>query len=193
MSTFALNENQVMLAESARKYVERGYGSAARAASLAHPHGCVSERWAEFAEMGWLALPLPEADGGLGGSLADMCVLAEDMGRALVVEPWLASGVLAATLLANAGTAEQRATWLPALAAFAPQLIVISAGFDAHRDDDLGNLGWNEVDYTWLTEQVCAQAAQSAGGRIVSCLEGGYHLNALARSVAAHSASSCCW
>ena len=117
MSTFALNENQVMLAESARKYVERGYGGAARAASLAHPHGCVPERWAEFAEMGWLALPLPEADGGLGGSLADMCVLAEEMGRALVVEPWLASGVLAATLLANAGTAEQRATWLPALAA----------------------------------------------------------------------------
>lgn len=77
-------------------------------------------------------------------------------------------------------------TWLPALAAFAPQLIVISAGFDAHRDDDLGNLGWNEADYTWLTEQVCAQAAQSAGGRVVSCLEGGYHLNALARSVAAH-------
>ncbi len=117
MSNFTLNENQVMLADSARKYVERGYGSAVRSASLAHAHGCMPERWAEFAEMGWLALPLPEADGGLGGSLADMCVLAQEMGRALVVEPWLASGVLAATLLANAGTAEQRSTWLPALAA----------------------------------------------------------------------------
>jgi len=117
MSTFALNENQVMLAESARKYVERGYDSTVRSASLDHTHGCMPERWAEFAEMGWLALPLPEADGGLGGSLTDMCVLAEEMGRALVVEPWLASGVLAATLLANAGTVEQRATWLPTLAA----------------------------------------------------------------------------
>ena len=117
MSTFALNENQVMLAESARKYVERGYGSAVRAASLAHADGCSEERWAEFAEMGWLALPLPEVDGGLGGSVADICVLAEDLGRGLVVEPWPASGVLAATLLATAGTPAQRATWLPTLAA----------------------------------------------------------------------------
>ncbi len=117
MSQFTLNDNQKMLAESARKYLERGYGSAVRSASLAHVHGCVPGRWAEFAEMGWLALPLPEADGGLGGALADMCVLAEEMGRALVVEPWLACGVMAATLLAHAGTAEQRAVWLPALAA----------------------------------------------------------------------------
>ena len=117
MSAFMLNENQVMLAESARKYVERGYGSAVRAASLAHADGCSAQRWAEFAEMGWLALPLPEAEGGLGGSLADMCVLAEEMGRALVVEPWLASGVLAATLLTTAGCPEQRAAWLPKLAA----------------------------------------------------------------------------
>ena len=67
MSTFTLSENQVMLAESARKYVERGYGTAVRAASVAHAHGCSAQRWAEFAEMGWLALPLPEADDGLGG------------------------------------------------------------------------------------------------------------------------------
>ena len=148
MSTFALNENQVMLAESARKYVERGYGSAARAASLAHPHGCVPERWAEFAEMGWLALPLPEADGGLGGSLADMCVLAEEMGRALVVEPWLASGVLAATLLANAGTAEQRATWLSALAA---------------GEKRIAFAAW-EPDSRFDATQVSTQAQTVAGG-----------------------------
>lgn len=117
MSTFTLSENQVMLAESARKYVERGYGTAVRAASVAHAHGCSAERWSEFAEMGWLALPLPEADGGLGGSVADICVLAEELGRGLVVEPWLASGVLAATLFATAGTPAQRASWLPALAA----------------------------------------------------------------------------
>lgn len=117
MSAFTLDENQRMLAESARKYIERGYDKSVRAASLADPHACAPLRWKEFAEMGWLALPLPEAEGGLGGSLADMCVLAEELGRGLVVEPWISSGVMAATLLAAAGTPAQRSHWLPALAA----------------------------------------------------------------------------
>ena len=112
-----MDENQTMLADSARKYVERGYTPAARVASLASPHGCSAERWQEFAEMGWLMLPLPQDDGGLGGSLADMCVLAEGLGRALVVEPFIASGVMAASLLADTGNPGQRAHWLPALAA----------------------------------------------------------------------------
>lgn len=77
-------------------------------------------------------------------------------------------------------------SWLPRLAAFAPELIVISAGFDAHREDDLGNLGWVEADYAWITQQIVAQAHASAQGRIVSLLEGGYALSALGRSVAAH-------
>ena len=117
MSVFTLDENQRMLAESARKYIERGYDKAVRAASLADPRGCAPLRWNEFAEMGWLALPLPEAEGGLGGSLADMCVLAEELGRGLVVEPWIASSVMAATLLVATGTPTQRGHWLPALAA----------------------------------------------------------------------------
>jgi acetoin utilization deacetylase AcuC-like enzyme len=79
-----------------------------------------------------------------------------------------------------------RAHWLPALEAFAPELIVVSAGFDAHREDDMGNLGWVESDYAWLTEQILAQAKRSAQGRVVSVLEGGYALSALARSAAAH-------
>lgn len=116
MSNFALNGNQEMLTESARRYFERGYGSAVRAASLSHPNGCVPERWTEIAEMGWLAMPLPEDQGGLGASLADMCVLAEEMGRALLVEPWLASCVLASTLFSRAGTEAQRKAWLPLLA-----------------------------------------------------------------------------
>jgi len=117
MSAFTLDENQLMLGDSARKYIERGYDKAVRAVSLADPHSCAPARWNEFAEMGWLALALPEAEGGLGGTLADMCVLAEELGRGLVVEPWIASGVMAATLLAEAGTPTQRARWLPALAA----------------------------------------------------------------------------
>jgi acetoin utilization deacetylase AcuC-like enzyme len=76
--------------------------------------------------------------------------------------------------------------WLPRLEAFKPQMIFISAGFDAHRDDDLGQLGLVEADYTWITQQICAVAKKHAQGRIVSSLEGGYNLSALGRSVEAH-------
>ncbi|ROZ61717.1 histone deacetylase family protein [Ramlibacter sp. WS9] len=76
--------------------------------------------------------------------------------------------------------------WLPRLEAFQPEMIFISAGFDAHRDDDLGQLGLVEADYTWMTQRVKDIARKHAKGRIVSSLEGGYNLSALARSVEAH-------
>jgi acetoin utilization deacetylase AcuC-like enzyme len=69
---------------------------------------------------------------------------------------------------------------------FKPQMIFISAGFDAHKDDDLGQLGLVEADYAWITARIKDIAKRHANGRIVSCLEGGYNLNALARSVEAH-------
>jgi acetoin utilization deacetylase AcuC-like enzyme len=76
--------------------------------------------------------------------------------------------------------------WIPALDAFKPQLIYISAGFDAHREDDMGNLGLVDADYAWVTQQLMAVARRHCQGRIISCLEGGYVLNPLARSVAEH-------
>lgn len=76
--------------------------------------------------------------------------------------------------------------WLPRLEAFRPQMLFISAGFDAHREDDLGQLGLVETDYAWITRRLKGVAERHAGGRIVSCLEGGYALSALARSVASH-------
>lgn len=76
--------------------------------------------------------------------------------------------------------------WVPAIDRFAPQLIVVSAGFDGHRDDDMGNLGLLEADYQWVTRELLALARRHCAGRIVSSLEGGYHLPSLARSVAAH-------
>ena len=79
-----------------------------------------------------------------------------------------------------------QAQWTAPLDDFKPQMLFISAGFDAHRDDDLGQLGLVEADYEWITRYLCGVAARHAGGRIVSCLEGGYNLGALARSVAAH-------
>ncbi len=76
--------------------------------------------------------------------------------------------------------------WLPALEAFAPQLVLISAGFDAHADDPIGGLAWNEGDFHWVTERIGDVADRHAGGRMVSVLEGGYDLDALGRSAAAH-------
>ena len=74
----------------------------------------------------------------------------------------------------------------PALDAFKPELILISAGFDAHADDPLAGLNWQAGDYAWLTARLCDLADKHAQARVVSCLEGGYDLEALTASVAAH-------
>ncbi|MEN9866091.1 MAG: hypothetical protein RL748_1681 [Pseudomonadota bacterium] len=76
--------------------------------------------------------------------------------------------------------------WLPALREHQPEMLFISAGFDAHREDDIGGMALVEADYAWITEELMMVAAEFAKGRIVSCLEGGYNLSALGRSVAAH-------
>ena len=76
--------------------------------------------------------------------------------------------------------------WIPRLEAFKPEMIFISAGFDAHREDDMGQMGLVEQDYAWITSRIKDVARRHAKGRIVSCLEGGYALSALARSVEAH-------
>lgn len=76
--------------------------------------------------------------------------------------------------------------WLPRLEAYRPEMIFISAGFDAHRADEMGQMGLVEADYAWITKRVKEVAQRHAQGRIVSCLEGGYDLDALALSVEAH-------
>ena len=76
--------------------------------------------------------------------------------------------------------------WIPRLEAHRPEMIFISAGFDAHREDDLGQMGLVEQDYAWITHRLKDVAARHAKKRIVSCLEGGYNLSALGRSVEAH-------
>jgi len=77
-------------------------------------------------------------------------------------------------------------SWLPELEAFRPEMIFISAGFDAHREDEMASLGLVEADYTWVTEQIKDVADKYAQKRIVSTLEGGYALHALGRSATAH-------
>jgi acetoin utilization deacetylase AcuC-like enzyme len=93
-------------------------------------------------------------------------------------------------LAAGSGGEEFRAAvserWLPALEAWRPQLILFSAGFDAHREDPLAGLQFVEADYAWVTRELVAVAERHAKGRIVSMLEGGYALSALGRSAAEH-------
>jgi acetoin utilization deacetylase AcuC-like enzyme len=75
---------------------------------------------------------------------------------------------------------------LPALHDFGPDILLVSAGFDAHQADPLANLALVEADFMWATERLADMAKRHCQGRIVSLLEGGYDLNALARSVAVH-------
>jgi acetoin utilization deacetylase AcuC-like enzyme len=98
--------------------------------------------------------------------------------------------VLNVPLAPGSGGAEMRAEYdsliFPRVAAFAPDMILVSAGFDAHADDPLANLNWLDEDFGWLTERICALATEHCHGRVVSVLEGGYDLEALGRSAAVH-------
>lgn len=98
--------------------------------------------------------------------------------------------IVNAPLPPGADGAAFRAAWaerlLPALDAFAPEMIIVSAGFDAHAADPLAQLRVREADFAWLTAEICDAADRLCGGRVVSLLEGGYDLHALASSAAAH-------
>lgn len=98
--------------------------------------------------------------------------------------------ILNVPLAPGTGSAEMRAAWqgviLPAAQAFRPDLILISAGFDAHAADPLGGLNWKTEDFAWITRRIVDLADACCGGRVVSTLEGGYDLQALAASAAAH-------
>jgi acetoin utilization deacetylase AcuC-like enzyme len=104
-----------------------------------------------------------------------------------------AGNIFNAPLSAGAGSTEFRSAFtgklLPAIDAFRPDLILISAGFDAHRRDPLANLNLDEEDFVWATRELMLLAGRHCSGRIVSMLEGGYDLQALAGSTAAHVAA----
>jgi acetoin utilization deacetylase AcuC-like enzyme len=102
----------------------------------------------------------------------------------------MASNVVNSPLRANAGSAEFRQAvrdqWLPTLNQFKPEMIIISAGFDAHAEDHLSQVQLHDEDYRWVTDELKSVADQYCQGRMVSVLEGGYSLGALGRSVVAH-------
>lgn len=112
----ALTEEQALLKDSADRFIANEYGFDARQKLAASDDGFSRKHWASFAELGWLAMPLPEAHGGLGGGGVETAVLMEAFGRGLVLEPYLATVVLGAGLVADAGNAGQKDDILPAVA-----------------------------------------------------------------------------
>ncbi|EDP66071.1 acyl-CoA dehydrogenase [alpha proteobacterium BAL199] len=114
--SFAFTEDQQLLADSAARFLADKYGFDARRTVMAAENGWSREMWRAFADLGWLALPLPEAHGGLGGSTVDLAVLMEHFGRHLVVEPYLATVVLGAEAIARSGSETQQAEILPQVA-----------------------------------------------------------------------------
>jgi acetoin utilization deacetylase AcuC-like enzyme len=98
--------------------------------------------------------------------------------------------VVSIPLDASAKSAEFRAAvtdhWLPALERFQPEIVFVSAGFDAHRDDEMSYVSLTDADFRWVSEEIVRVAKASASGRIVSALEGGYELHSLARCAEAH-------
>lgn len=113
---FELSDEQNMLRDSVARFAREKYDFAERQRIMASATGNSEAHWATFAEMGWLALPFAEEDGGLNGTVVDMAVVAEALGAGLTVEPLLASVVLGGKLVEALGTPDQRGRILPALA-----------------------------------------------------------------------------
>ena len=109
---FTLNELQVMLADSVAKFIDNEYDFDTRQSYAESDRGFSDDVWAQFAELGWTAVPFSEEDGGIGGGPVDIMVLMESLSRGLVVEPYLANVVLAGGVLARCASAEQKERWL---------------------------------------------------------------------------------
>jgi len=110
---FSNTEEQQMLQESVQKFVQKSYDFETRNKILASEKGYSDENWALFAELGWLTVPFAEEDGGFGGSAVDLAVMMEEFGKAMLVEPFIATTVLAGGLISEQGSAEQKAELLP--------------------------------------------------------------------------------
>lgn len=112
---FSLNDEQTMLAESVARFIDHEYSFAERQRIAESEEGYSERIWKSFSELGWTALPFAEEDGGLGGSAIEVMLLMEAFGRGLVVEPFLATVVLAGGALKRLGTPEQKSRWLTPL------------------------------------------------------------------------------
>jgi alkylation response protein AidB-like acyl-CoA dehydrogenase len=148
---FSYSEEQNLLRDSVRKWVKGNYEFEARRKQLREHGGFAPAHWQQMAELGWLALPFSEADGGLGGSLLDVTILMEEFGKGLVVEPYLANVVLAGGAIRLAGSAHQRAALLPVIA-------------DGSRQ---AALAFAELQGRYALNDVCTQARRDGDGWVL--------------------------
>lgn len=131
---FSLSEEQSIFRDSVARFLSESYPFERRQELVAAGDGYAEDHWRAFAELGWLALPIPEAYDGLGGSPQETMVLMEQFGRHLVVSPYLATVLLSGQLVLEAGSEAQKAELLPALAAGALKLAFAYAEPQAHYD-----------------------------------------------------------
>jgi alkylation response protein AidB-like acyl-CoA dehydrogenase len=110
---FSYTEEQQMLQESVQKFVQKSYDFDTRNKIIESESGYSEENWSLFAELGWLTVPFNEADGGFGGSAVDLIVMMEEFGKAMLVEPFIATGVIGGGLIAELGSVEQKAELIP--------------------------------------------------------------------------------
>ncbi len=114
---FTFSDEQILIRDMAERFFRDDYGLEARRKHQAMPGGFCRDTWAQYADMGWLALGIPENLGGIGGGAVDMAILVEAMGGGLAVEPFLATVVLGGTLVRDGASPDVRADLLPQLAA----------------------------------------------------------------------------
>ena len=112
---FSNTEEQQMLQESVQKFVYKNYDFDTRNQIIASEKGFSQENWDLFAELGWLTVPFKDDDGGFGGSAVDLAVMMEEFGKAMLVEPFIATAVLSGGVISGQGSAEQKAELLPKL------------------------------------------------------------------------------
>jgi len=112
---FDFTEEQVMLRDSVARFVQDDYDFDTRCAIAATDAGMSVENWKTFAELGWLSIPFAEEHGGFGGDAVDLMLVMEELGKGLVLEPYLATVVLFGGLLARGGSAQQQADVIPSI------------------------------------------------------------------------------
>ncbi|GMG94357.1 acyl-CoA dehydrogenase family protein [Cupriavidus metallidurans] len=145
---FNLTDEQRLLQDSVRRFVDKDYGFESRTARIKSGEPCSEKYWATFAENGWLAAALPESAGGLGGTIIDTVLIACELGRGLVVEPYLGCAVLAGQTLVAAGNPTQMTAVLPTLADGSRRIA----------------LAYSEAQSRGLSEPVTTQAEPAPGG-----------------------------
>jgi alkylation response protein AidB-like acyl-CoA dehydrogenase len=166
----AFTEEQNLLRDSVRKFVDSQYAISGRNKLSASAAGFSRDYWQQYAELGWLALPFSEADGGIGGTPVDTMVLMEEFGRGLVLEPYLATVVMFGSAISMAGNEAQRAELLPAI--MDGSLMASFAYAEAQSHHDLHNIETSAAadgdGYLINGEKCVVLNGQSAGKLLVS-------------------------